>query len=931
MAGFSKRANKGNQTTTQREDYTPQLRPLPKVVNKIFKPTAEQEYAETLFMSKKYGIVKIGASAGSGKAQPIFCTVQTPRGEVSIGSLSVGDAIFSVDGTITKVTGVYPQGKKDTYKITFRDETFTYCCGEHLWEVSKATWKVPSKVLKTKDILSDKIISNQGNMQFKIPLCSPVQYPPKDYFLAPYLLGALLGDGALAGNSIRYSYHKNDTFIVDKLSTLLPSNYIVGAIKETSTNGLQVGINCEDSTNQNHMLIALRNLGLDVKSGERFIPKNYLMGSENQRWELLRGLMDSDGSCTKNRTSFSTTSYQMKEDICTLVQSLGGTAIPRTYYRHDKSYGEEYHINIKVFENPFSLPRKAEEWSPSKKNPPSRYIKSIEKLDLEVEQVCISVDHPRKLYLTDNFIVTHNTTTLYHLGKQDTRPSLGLVFGKDMAEEARAKSPSHIDWRSTHSLAYGKFGAKYQHKLKRPQGRYVNVAGTGAEIGRYLGLKPMMPFFGGHINIAYLGLIIKETVGKFETSAEEVLSRKHIPYSHIKDIEKKNGRMFNKDKFKLFIRDHARELWELRKNLSSNVLITHNTYLKLYHLSDPDLSLEYSVLYIDESQDLNPVTLDIVMKQQGKCKIVLVGDHFQSIFQFNGAVNAMETIKGEEASLTKSFRFGQPIADLASAILDYKLNIRGNENIESMISDKNVIDEDKPYTILFRGNMELIFTAVQFISEGKDVQVYVDLREFVKTITSAKELRAGNLKGVKAEKIIPFEDWNELVEEGKTDPELSRLVKIIDGEDADRIVKQLKDHKNNNDAHITMLSAHKSKGLEWEQVILANDFVSNYNKKGEWVGLSDQERNLLYVAATRAERRLQYNTTVGEILDHHNMQRDLNNTSEFDKLLGTEVIGNPQGGVEYEDHVVENLCEPCVDVDLHTKHFKNSVLSEIFK
>ena len=483
------------------------------------------------------------------------------------------------------------------------------------------------------------------------------------------------------------------------------------------------------------------------------------------------------------------------------------------------------------------------------------------------------------------------SSTLFYLGKQDTRPSLGLVFGKDMAEDARAKSPSHIDWRSTHSLAYGKFGAKYQHKLKRPHGRYVNVAGTGAEIGRYLGLKPTMPFFGGHINVAYLGLIIKETVGKFETSADEELSRKHLPYNHIKDLEKKNGRMFNKDKFKVFIRDAAKELWELRKSLSSNVLITHNTYLKLYHLSNPDLSLEYSVIYLDEAQDLNPVTLDIIMKQQGRCKIILVGDSYQNIYSFNGAVNGMKEISCPEASLTKSFRFGQPIADLASAILDYKLKIVGNENIESMVSDKNVIDESKPYTILFRGNMELIFTAVQYISEGKDVQVYVDLREFVKTITSAKELKAGNLKGVKAEKIIPFENWEELVEEGKTDPELSRLAKIIDGEDADRIVKQLKDHKNDNHAHITMLSAHKSKGLEWEQVILANDFVSNYDKKGRWVGLSEQERNLLYVAATRAERRLQYNATVGEILDHHNIQRELDNVSEFDEELSVKSKG----------------------------------------
>lgn len=512
------------------------------------------------------------------------------------------------------------------------------------------------------------------------------------------------------------------------------------------------------------------------------------------------------------------------------------------------------------------------------------------------------------------------STTLYHLGRQDTRPSLGLVFGKDMAEEARAKSPTHIEWRSTHSLAYGKFGARYKNKLKRPHGRYVNVAGTGAEISKYFGLKGNMPFFGGRISDAYIGLIVKETVNRFETSADREIYQDHIPYNHIKDLEKKQGNRFNKAQVKEYIYNAACELWASRKDLTSNCLITHNTYLKLYHLSNPDLSLEYKVIYVDESQDLNPVTLDIIMMQKDRCKIVLVGDHFQSIFGFNGAINAMKEIKGKEAALTKSFRFGQPIADVASAILNYEMRLQGNEVIESIVSNKNVIDESQPYTMLFRGNMELIFTAVQFISDGKDVQVYVDLQEFVKMVTSAKELKHGNLKGVKAEKIIPFDNWEELVEEGKTDPELSRLVKIIEGDDADRIVKMLKDHCNEDNAHITMLSAHKSKGLEWEQVIIADDFVSNYDKKGNWVGLPEQERNLLYVAATRAERRLQYNTTVGEILEHHMLGNHLQNTEDFDLPEGEEDLPEDVKSADIE----------VVDADLHTKFFKNSVLAERF-
>lgn len=491
------------------------------------------------------------------------------------------------------------------------------------------------------------------------------------------------------------------------------------------------------------------------------------------------------------------------------------------------------------------------------------------------------------------------STTLYYLGGLDKRPSLGLVFGKDMAVEAREKSPSHIDWRSTHSLAYRKFGSKYQHKLSRPSGRYINVAGTGGEIARYFRIPQFDLDENSFISQAFIGLIIKETVGAFETSVEEVVGKEHVPYHHIRDLQKRHGDLFPKKKFVSLIVRRAKDLWEERKDLYSDCLITHNTYLKLFHLSNPDLSLEYSVIYVDEAQDLNPVTLDIVMRQQDKCKIVLVGDHFQSIFQFNGAVNAMAAINGKEAALTKSFRFGQPIADVATAILQNKAKVLGNEDIKSHCGTEDVVDESKPYTILFRGNMELIFTAVKAISEGKDVQVYVDLREFVGMVTSAKELKAGNLKGVKSENIIPFATWDELKNEGKSDPALGRLVSIIEGDDADRIVTALKGHRNDTKAHITMLTAHKSKGLEWEQVVLANDFVSNYNSKGKWVGLSDQERNLLYVAATRAEKVLQYNKPVQELLDVLPVKCEMTYSEYEEERLPNEGYEVTRHGKEY--------------------------------
>ena len=274
------------------------------------------------------------------------------------------------------------------------------------------------------------------------------------------------------------------------------------------------------------------------------------------------------------------------------------------------------------------------------------------------------------------------SSTLYFLGRENPEPSLGLVFNKTMALEATEKSPDNIKWLTTHSLAYRSVGKMYQHKLSRPKGRYVNVALTGAEIARYFNLPDFHFSQDGssYVSKAYLGLIIRDTVNHFEISADQEIERKHVPFHHIKDLTKKHGDLFPKKKFVSLVFRRAKELWEERKDIYSDVMMNHNSYLKLYHLTNPDLS-EYKILYVDEAQDINPVTMSIIMQQKDRCKIVWVGDKFQSIYKFNGCDNAMSNIEAPSCSLTKSFRFGQTIANVASTILQGKVKVVGNDNI----------------------------------------------------------------------------------------------------------------------------------------------------------------------------------------------------------------------------------------------------------
>lgn len=461
------------------------------------------------------------------------------------------------------------------------------------------------------------------------------------------------------------------------------------------------------------------------------------------------------------------------------------------------------------------------------------------------------------------------TTTLSMVAHNLCAPSLYLAYNKSMAVEAREKFPEWVRVSTTHALAYAVYGRQLATKLKRPQGTYQNVCGTGGEIARYFKIKGIFLTCGESITANGIGLAIRETVNRFEYSADKIITAKHVSSAGIKKVKGKLD-IVEEMVYVDLVKKHAEMLWALRTNLNSNILATHDTYLKQYQLSEPDLS-GYDVLYLDEGQDTNECVLDIVMRQT-KPKIVVVGDEFQQIYQWRGSVNAMGKLPFVESKLSQSFRFGQAIADLANVVLsqgDIKTNIRGWEQCESTVAFYHEQAEiEGCYTLLYRTNMMLVLDAVQFISEGKRVNLEIDVSDFVKLLESAVELKTGNMKGVKHEEMLPYENWSDFAKEVQgTGGELGRVFQIIDGGRVYEVLGMLRMQRNTENPEIILTTAHKSKGREWDIVWLASDFPSNWNNKGEWVGLRDEERNLLYVAVTRARKHMVYNDTVKELLD----------------------------------------------------------------
>lgn len=377
----------------------------------------------------------IGDEPGLGKSESVDALIATPDGFVRMGDIHLGQRLFGQDGNIYNVMGIFPQGKLPTYRVWFSDGSSCECSLDHLWNVRDENRRRRGTgwITKTLKEIVDSGLTLRSNpkreasgripiLKWEIPMCEPVSYELKGYIILPYVMGAFLGDGYMSDTShVSMSLPEDKLFILDNIERYLPT-YI--SVTKRKYDGIY---HCDFVNNRevsdpyhtpNAYMEEIRLFNLDVTSGKKFIPELYLQGNELQRKQLLAGLMDTDGSCIKNRTVFHTTSAQLAHDVKELVQSLGGIAIIHRYDRSEEGKASEYQVNIRTNFCPFSDGcYKAEAWKPNNRFKVTRYIKSVEYIG-EKECQCIKTSAPDELYLTDEYIVTHNT--LQSIGIVDT-------------------------------------------------------------------------------------------------------------------------------------------------------------------------------------------------------------------------------------------------------------------------------------------------------------------------------------------------------------------------------------------------------------------------------------------------------------------------------------------------------------------------------
>jgi phosphate starvation-inducible PhoH-like protein len=420
---------------------------------------------------------KIGYLPGP---QPLDAKILTPSGWVLMGDIKIGDMVIGRDGLATKVIDVFPKGIKQVYKITTTDGRTTECCEDHLWLTQTANDRKRNKKgsVKTTKEISLSLLNNKNKINHFLPRNEPVQFIQQKLPMPAYSLGVFLGDGSLS-NSITFSNIDNELIervnaemsligcycvkeSQDRISynirsnlyskktakSVCVTNIYTGDITKYSSVGIaakNLAINnktlqgrCKrsssigglkysfESTNKKYSNPAkeiIYNLGiLGKRAINKSIPNIYKYSSITDRLELLRGLMDTDGS-VKEKTgeaSFCTTSKQLAQDVIELVQSLGGKAKLRSTNRIGKTsilkksdrtiiarhVTYEFTITLPNEMNPFYISRKAKKY----KNNFMHGIGICDIVKVGAKPVqCIRVEHPEHLYITDNYIVTHNT------------------------------------------------------------------------------------------------------------------------------------------------------------------------------------------------------------------------------------------------------------------------------------------------------------------------------------------------------------------------------------------------------------------------------------------------------------------------------------------------------------------------------------------
>jgi superfamily I DNA/RNA helicase len=442
------------------------------------------------------------------------------------------------------------------------------------------------------------------------------------------------------------------------------------------------------------------------------------------------------------------------------------------------------------------------------------------------------------------FAGSGKTSTLVAIAKELSGKGLYLAYNKAIQTDAARKFPSHVDCKTAHSIAYRATAYRIKDRVHT-----LSIF----DIIRYVDIKRI---YGYEENdIAFL---ILKLLRVFVNSDRNKIDQQFRLSRVFEEVAGNNGEetrsIIN------YVIDRAAEYWQACTERGSTLPIEHDFYLKMYQLSNPDLSSVYDFILFDECQDANPVLLDILLKQ--KCQKIYVGDEHQQIYSWRGSINSFAKLSGEVCYLSRSFRFGNEISRLANIIIVAKNEVQvlcGTAGIETKVTGNKLT---APFTVLCRTNARIIEKILAF--QKHNLHVVGGVNEILNLAKSGYALFSGSPNKVEHVKLKHFKSWSAMLQFNHKyqDPDITFLAKLIKehGASFKNIIKQIENacYVQESMAEVTLSTIHKSKGREWDNVVLEDDFIifTNEVPLEEILVYDLEELNLIYVGITRTKANL---------------------------------------------------------------------------
>jgi hypothetical protein len=443
---------------------------------------------------------------------------------------------------------------------------------------------------------------------------------------------------------------------------------------------------------------------------------------------------------------------------------------------------------------------------------------------------------------------TGKTTTLVLLAEALSGQTCRyLAFNKAIVDDSARRFPANVRCSTAHSLAYQATGKEFRRRLDSPRL-------PSPEIAAILRLDPLVVHCGTDPKLltgSYLAGLVMRAVKNFAHSADPEPGEHHIAYIDGIDLPIGAGRRgwANNREVRAWVTPALHRAWADVTDPNGRLTYSHDFYLKAYQLTRPRIDTD--VVLVDEAQDLSPVLADIVAHQT-HAQLILVGDPYQSIYSWLGAIDAMNTITLDARwYLTQSFRFGPPIAHLANRILarlDADLRLHGRPSIHSTVGHL-----DQPKAVLTRTNAEAVRQLLQHLTVGRTVALVGGNGQLASFCQGALDLTATGRTS--HPDLACFASWADVVDYVAADQqggELKLLVELINQFTATTILDALNHTTPEDQADVVISTAHKSKGREWDSVALADDYPPPQPEHHD----GPEELRLLYVATTRARHHL---------------------------------------------------------------------------